>query len=417
MILVLTDVSRLKRAEEVLRSSENRYRAIVEDQTELICRFLPHGKLSFVNGAFARYYGKQPGKSHRHPFSIFYAGKRRLEHSGKKSASLTPAKPMVTFESRTKRPGGQYNWQHWTLRAIYDSQLALTEYQAVGQDVTWRKQIELELQAAKEAAEQASHIKSTFLATVSHEVRTPLTAILGFSELLRARKDLTPDILLSVQRIAHAGERLLALINDVLDLSKIEAGKLEIEENDFFTGKYDLRYCGDVPPSMPEKKTYSCITIWTRTCPRGSGDGKTSAPGVDQSSVQRRQIYGTRRGPVRCADAFRTKGPVLHIGYGHRHHSGAAGIDFLEPFTQAGSFVTRKYGGTGLGLSISKHLAAMMGGRLSVQSEPGKGSTFQFTAEFFSSPLPAASAGWMKPTHRGVSKNSKFFWWTTTAAT
>ncbi len=381
MILVLTDVSRLKRAEEVLRSSENRYRAIVEDQTELICRFLPHGKLSFVNGAFARYYGKQPGNLTGILFQSFMPEKDAWSIQ-EKIASLTPAKPMVTFESRTKRPGGQYNWQHWTLRAIYDSQLALTEYQAVGQDVTWRKQIELELQAAKEAAEQASHIKSTFLATVSHEVRTPLTAILGFSELLRARKDLTPDILLSVQRIAHAGERLLALINDVLDLSKIEAGKLEIEENDFSPAsmisdivemflhqcrKKNVQLHYDLDPNLPawvwgpEKRLHQVLTNLLSNAVKFTEQGEV-------------------RLDVRMLSERKAQFSISDTGIGITAEQLES---IFEPFTQAGSFVTRKYGGTGLGLSISKHLAAMMGGRLSVQSEPGKGSTFQFTAEFF----------------------------------
>ncbi len=391
MILVLLDVSKLKRAEKVLRRSEARYRAIVEDQTELICRFLPEGGLSFVNGAFARYYHKDHEKLTGALFESFMPAKdaRPIREM---IAGLTPTNPVATFENRTERPDRSISWLQWTLRAIYDRRNRLSEYQAVGQDVTWRKCIEHELQAAKEAAEQASHIKSTFLATVSHEVRTPLTAILGFSELLQAQKDLAPDILQSVGRIAQAGERLLALINDVLDLSKIEAGKLEIEENDFSPSAMITDVAGMfVHPCR--KKTVQLKCELDEALPAWIWGPEKRLHQV-LTNLLSNAVKFTEQGEVRLQVQMpserRAAFTVSDTGIG-------IAPDQLESifdhFTQAGSFVTRKYGGTGLGLSISKRLVAMMGGTLSVASVPGKGSTFQFAVDFFPphSPQPRST--------------------------
>ncbi len=379
-ILVLQDVTRLKRAEGILRSNEARYRAIVEDQTEFICRFLPGGKFSFVNGAFARYYGKSPEALIGHHFQSLIQDEEQLQDITRRIGALTPDTPVVTFENHSKDPDGQFHWQQWTLRAIYDQQNIPTEYQAVGRDVSWRKRIEHELQAAKEAAEQASHIKSTFLATVSHEIRTPLTAILGFSELLLRKKDLPEDKQLPIKRIFQAGERLLALINDVLDLSKIEANKLEMEENDFSLQQMTIDLVGmfldlsqekgveldcDLDPELPhwvrgsEKRLHQVLANLL----------SNAVKFTDQGTVQLR----IRKGPRRTAEFS-----VSDTGIGIPEDKLEA---IFDPFIQAGGFVTRKYGGTGLGLSISKRLVTMMGGTLSVQSTPGKGTTFRFTIQ------------------------------------
>ena len=238
---------------------------------------------------------------------------------------------------------------------------------------------ERELARAREAAEAANRSKSTFLANMSHELRTPLNAIIGYSELLQEEvvdlemEDLAPDL----QKINAAGRHLLALINDILDLSKIEAGKIEL-----FLETFDLdiaiqEVVSTIAPlaskngnrveikTVNELGTMNADLVRVRQCLFNllSNACKFTHEGMVTLQVERTEP----------GDAARMIFSVTDSGIGM---TPAQMAKLFQPFTQADASSTRKYGGTGLGLSITKRFAEMLGGSVTVTSEMGKGSTF-----------------------------------------
>ncbi|MCG8336949.1 MAG: response regulator [Proteobacteria bacterium] len=225
-----------KDLENRLFESESRYRAVVEDQTELVCRFTPDKKLTFANKAFCQHFGFNKDTL---VGSIFgYA-------TADEELPKNPNNPVITKERHIVIDEQTSHWYQWTDHAIFDESGNLTEYQSVGSDITSRKLAEEELKKhrnhlqelvdeqtkdlriAKEEAEEANRSKSEFLANMSHELRTPMHGILSFAQLGITKIDsLSKEKIQSYfSKIEISGNRLLSLLNNLLDLSQMEAGK------------------------------------------------------------------------------------------------------------------------------------------------------------------------------------------------
>lgn len=251
---------------------------------------------------------------------------------------------------------------------------------AIYADITERKKQELALRKAMEDAESANKVKSSFLANMSHELRTPLNAIIGYSELLAEDAQDRGDkaALGDLEKISAAGKHLLGLINEILDLSKIEAGKMEV-----YLERLDLKKAiGDVKTIVDPMiaKNGNRLVI---ECPPDIGTLNTDLTKLKQCLIN---LLGN-------AAKFTKQGTVLLRLSRHtsedgrdlvRFDVGDSGIGMtpeqlsrlFQAFTQADSSTTRNFGGTGLGLTITRHFVTMLGGTIEVVSEPGKGTTF-----------------------------------------
>jgi len=284
------------------------------------------------------------------------------------------------------RKDGTPFWATISLAPVIDAGNKATHFVGVLTDNTERKHAEEELQrakedaeAAREQAEAANSSKSQFLANMSHELRTPLNAVIMYSELLQeeATDQGIDGFIPDLDKIRSAGKHLLALVNGVLDLSKIEAGKMELYLETFDVCAMVNDVAVTVQP-LVDKKSNSLVL----ECPAGAGSMHGDLTKVRQIlfNLLSNSCKFTEKGTVKLGvtRAAVNENDVLTFqvtdsGIG----MSAEQVEKLfQPFTQADASTTRKFGGTGLGLSISRHFCQMMGGEISVRSEPGKGSTF-----------------------------------------
>jgi PAS domain S-box-containing protein len=281
---------------------------------------------------------------------------------------------IVGFVNRYRHRDGSYRCFEWRARRMGD------EVFGVARDVTERLAMEAELRAAKTAAEAASQAKSDFLANMSHEIRTPLNGVIGVAAALAQTRldEAQRDMVALVQ---SSGEMLERLVSDVLDLSKIEAGRLELEVRAFDL-RGELDGVVEIYRSRAHDKGLSFRLDW-----RGAACGEFHG-----DAVRLKQIVGnllsnavkfTPAGEVALeVEVVDGAGPegaalatfsVLDTGVGFDEATAAR---LFQRFSQADASITRRFGGTGLGLTISRSLAELMDGRLMARSEPGRGSCF-----------------------------------------
>lgn len=298
-----------------------------------------------------------------------------------------------TEQFRMLRPDGEIRWVRSHASVLPPDQYGVGGLVGTTEDITALKEVEAALQSAHDAALEANRAKSEFLATMSHEIRTPLNAIIGSADLLW-ETTLTEEQAEYVGMFRRAGSTLLAVINDVLDLSKIEAGHLELDPITF---------------DLADLVEQSAQFIAARTHEKGvelicSLDADLPSHVIGDPTRIRQVLLNLLGNAVK----FTAQGEIALTvtrdldavnGAGLRFSVRDTGIgipadkltSIFTSFTQADSSTTRKYGGTGLGLTISKRLVELMEGRLWVESCPGQGSTFTFTV-----PLPAAE-GYRNP--------------------
>ncbi|MFA4980958.1 MAG: ATP-binding protein [Candidatus Omnitrophota bacterium] len=381
---VLDGLDELARKNEEIKKSEEKYREVVEDANSIIMRMDVEGRVTFFNEfaqAFFGYEGREIiGKNVIGTIVPLTDSAGRDLRVMIDDIMRNPRK-YINNENENMVRGGNRVWIAWTNRPIVNKEGVLREILCVGNEITKLKQAEDEMLKAKDAAESANKAKSTFLAHMSHELRTPLNSIIGFSELM---KDGLAGQLTDKQKeyagyISTSGKHLLSLINDILDLSKIEAGKMELE-----LGEFNIR-----------ELLKSCfLLIREKALLQGIHPVNDVTDDLGTIRADERKIKQVVFNLLSNAVKFTPEGGKVGIE-AKRSASGEVtvtiwdtGIGIEEKdaakvfaeFEQIDSEYSRKYAGTGLGMPLSKKFIELHGGKMWFESPgKGKGSRFYFT--------------------------------------
>ena len=370
-----------KKSDQKLRDQQFYTRSLIESNIDALMTTDPAGIITDVNKQMEALTGCTRDELIGAPFKDCFTDPNRAEAGIKRVLS---AKSVTDYELTARARDGKQTVVSYNATTFYDRNRKLQGVFAAARDVTERKRVEAELQQAKAAAESASRTKSDFLASMSHEIRTPMNAIMGIADLL-AKTELTLEQNKFVQIFRRSGDNLLNLINDILDLSKVEASQLELERTGFSLDDHLEKVIAMVAPRAQEKKLSLTCTIGPSVINDLIGD-----------PTRLRQVLLNLLGN---AIKFTMSGGVSLTVEPHEDPSVPTALRFtvsdtgigippekqaaiFERFTQADSSTTRRFGGSGLGLTISKQLVELMGGQISVQSESDKGSVFAFAVPF-----------------------------------
>jgi two-component system, cell cycle sensor histidine kinase PleC len=382
---VVQDVSEVVAAQDAVKASEENYRFLAEESSDIITRHASSGHFLFVSPAVSRVLGIDPdaymGSS---PWERTHPDDLEPVHQALNLAKRTGE--AVTYSFRAKHAKGHWVWMESTTRYIFEGPARTVKGAiSVSRDIAERKRVEEELLRQREQAEMASQTKTRFLANMSHELRTPLNAIIGFSDILN--KELFGPLgseryLDYAQLINESGALLLDLINDLLDMSKIESGKFELRYED--TAAAEL--------------ASACVRIVSRRAEeKGLSINVTLEPErflfqADQRAMKQivlnlltNAVKFTSKGEVGLSmslDGDRVKIVVSDTGIGIPAHI----LPKLgQPFEQANTEASRQQSGSGLGLALVKSLAQLHGGSMTLESVEGEGTTVTVT-------LPATQA-------------------------
>jgi PAS domain S-box-containing protein len=290
----------------------------------------------------------------------------------------------VSYESKNYSKSGNEYWVLTTITPIIDSEGNIKKVIAVDSEITARKEAEKRMMEAQDEALRLAKIKEEFLANMSHEIRTPMNAIMGMSQLL-SETELNEKQQKYLASIQFASDNLLALINDVLDLAKIEAEKITFEKIPFSIKELIEKLVDIMRPKIDEKGLRTVIQIDGKIPELVIGDPYRLNQII--MNLVSNSIKFTKKGSITIEAIFEEEN-IADVTIMYRVTDTGIGISkenltkVFEHFTQAESEITRKYGGTGLGLTIVKKLVENQDGIISVESELEKGTTFSFTLNF-----------------------------------
>jgi PAS domain S-box-containing protein len=370
-----------KKLDQRLRDQQFYTRSLIESNIDALMTTDPSGIITDVNKQMEALTGCTRDELIGAPFKKYFTDPERAEAAIKLVLSQ---KKVTDYELTACARDGKQTVVSYNATTFYDRDRTLQGVLAVSRDVTERKLVEAELQQAKAAAESASRTKSDFLASMSHEIRTPMNAIIGIADLL-AKTPLNPEQDKYVQIFRRAGDNLLNLINDILDLSKVEASQLELERTDFSV-KDHLEKVTEMVAGRAREKGLALVCEIAPNVPADLVGDPTRLRQV-LINLLGNAIKFTESGEV----ALRVAPDAdFSVPTALRFTVSDTGIGIpseklgqvFEPFTQADSSTTRRFGGSGLGLTISKRLVELMGGRIWAESRVGEGSVFAFAVPF-----------------------------------
>ena len=389
----LHDITERKRNEDSLR----KFSLAVEQSPESIIITNIKGEIEYVNEVFTRSTGYSKDELIGRNPSFLNSGKTSPETFAALKAAISRGRPWKGEFINRRKDGSEYV-EFSIITPIRQADGRITHHVAVKEDITEKKRIgreldqhrhhleelvasrTVQLEEARQRAEIANVAKSAFLANMSHEIRTPMNAIVGLTHILR-RANPTPEQADKLGKIAGAADHLLSIINDILDLSKIETGKLTLEQTDFSIVAI-LDHTRSLIAEQARAKGLALrvesegVPPWLRGDPTRLRQALLNFAGNAVKFTEEGGITLRARLVEESNNEVLIRFEVEDSGIGI-----APDIlpDLFQPFVQADTSTTRKFGGTGLGLAISRRLAYLMGGDAGVDSEPGRGSTFWFT--------------------------------------
>lgn len=347
---------------------------------DMMCVASDDGFFKRVNPAFSQTLGWSAEELTRRPFIDFVHPDDHESTMREVERQVAAGEKVLQFENRYRHKDGSWRTLSWNSVPLQGGIMLGT-----ARDVTELKKMEMELLAAKVEAEQANVAKSEFLANMSHELRTPMNSILGLARLLHDEDDLSDEHREMAGIVYRSADNLLDILNDLLDLSKIEAGELQLESIPFCLREVVSNMLETMTPLSSKKG----ITL---SCTYGDGElpyliGDPVRTGRVLMNLVSNAVKFTEEGAVDitigCRDAGDGKVEIVidvaDTGIGIPKDKQKV---IFEKFSQADETTTRRFGGTGLGLNITKQIVEMMGGEIRLDSAPGEGSTFTISAPF-----------------------------------
>ena len=376
---VVRDITERRKHQLALEESEQRYRSVVDQIKEAVFQTDGEGRWTFLNPAWVEIMGYSIEESLGEVFLNYVHPEDRQRNLDAFQPLMERKKEYCRHTVRYVRRDGGIRWMEVFARLTLDGSGSSVGTAGTLMDVTRRTEVEAELQSAKEAAEAASHAKTQFLGNVSHEIRTPLNAVVGMTELLRGTA-LTPVQRDYADTIWASSESLLHLINDLLDVSKIEAGQADIDAVDFYPGKV----CEEAVEILKDRARrqgldLQCV-ITPALPPRVVGDPNRIRQIL--LNLMGNAVKFTRQGYIALRLDWRMSPAPNAVELVFSVEDTGPGISpadrerIFEKFVQLDENPVSA--GAGLGLNISRNLAAAMGGELGLDSEVGRGTRFHF---------------------------------------
>jgi len=369
---IIRDITEVKQKEEALKHSEERYRAIVEDQTELVCRFRPGGKLTFVNDAFCRYFVQEKRELLKGNFFDFIPENDR-DTIRRNIESLNLKQPVQTRTQNIASPYGEMRWQQWTDRALFDSEGGVVEFQSVGRDTTELVKAQETLQQRTEELERSNKDLEQFAYVAAHDLREPLLAVAAYLKVLQRRLEgrMDPETQKLINGAMNSTFRMDSLIQSLLAYSRM--GREDPDFTEINSQEILLLAMSNLQPLLEETK--ATIT-------------HDPMPAVMANPSQLVQLFQNL-----LSNAIKFRGddpPIIHVAVTRVQNAWQYsvkdnGIGIEPPYFDRIFLLFQRiknrahYPGAGIGLANCRRIIEYHGGKIWVESSPGAGSTFFFT--------------------------------------